>query len=33
MSKLANNIALYCSHDNTGYLENNIEPVLEIDQN
>ena len=30
MSKLANHIALFCSHDNTGYLMKYIDPV---DQN
>ena len=28
MSKLANRIALFCSHDNTGYLLKYIDPVL-----
>jgi hypothetical protein len=28
MSKLANHIALFCSHDNTGYLMKYIDPVL-----
>jgi hypothetical protein len=31
MSKLANDIALFCSHVNTGYLY--IDPVLGQDQN
>jgi hypothetical protein len=33
MSKLANHIALFCSHDNTGYLVKYIDPVLGLDQN
>jgi hypothetical protein len=33
MSKLANHIALFCSHDNTGYLVKFIDPVLGLDQN
>jgi hypothetical protein len=38
MSKFANHIALFCSHDNTGYLVKYIDPVkinsvLELDQN
>ena len=34
MSKLANHdIALFCSHDNTGYLMKYIDPVLGLDQN
>ena len=33
MSKLANHIALFCSHDNTGYLVKSIDPVLGLDQN
>ena len=28
MSKLANHIALFCSHDNTGYLVKYIDPKL-----
>ena len=33
MRKLANHIALFCSHDNTGYLVKYIDPVLGLDQN
>jgi hypothetical protein len=33
MSKLANRIALFCSHDYTGYLVKYIDPVLGLDQN
>ena len=33
MSKLANHIALFCSHDNTGYLVNYIDQDLGLDQN
>ena len=33
MSKLANHIALFCSHDNTGYQMKYIDPVLGLDQN
>jgi hypothetical protein len=33
MSKLANPIALFCSHDNTGYLVKYIDPVLGLDKN
>jgi hypothetical protein len=29
MSKLANHIALFCSHDNTGYLVKYIDPVIQ----
>jgi hypothetical protein len=32
MSKLANHIALFCAHDNTGYLMKYIDPVLGLDQ-
>jgi hypothetical protein len=32
MSKLVNHIALFCSHDNTGYLMKYIDPVLGLDQ-
>ena len=32
MSKLATRIALFCSHDNTGYLVKYIDPVLGLDQ-
>ena len=32
MSKLANHIALFGSHDNTGYLMKYIDPVLGLDQ-
>jgi hypothetical protein len=28
MSKLANHIALFCSHDNTGYIMVYINPVI-----
>jgi hypothetical protein len=30
MSKLANHITLFCSHDDTGYLVKCIDPVLVI---
>jgi ornithine carbamoyltransferase len=30
---LANHIALFCSHDNTGYLMKYIDPVVGLDQN
>jgi hypothetical protein len=33
MSKFSNHIALFRSHDNTGYLMKYIEPVLGLDQN
>ena len=33
MNKLANHIALFCSHDNTGYLVKYIDPILGLDQN
>ena len=33
MSKLANHIALFCSHGNTGYLMKYIDSVLGLDQN
>jgi hypothetical protein len=34
MSKLANHIALFCSHDNTGFpVEVYIDTVLGLDQN
>jgi hypothetical protein len=33
MSKLANRIALFCSHDNSGYLVKYIDPLLRLDQN
>jgi hypothetical protein len=33
MSKLANHTALFCSHDNIGYLVKYIDPVLGLDQN
>jgi hypothetical protein len=33
MTKLANLIALFCSHDNTGYLVKYIDPALGLDQN
>jgi hypothetical protein len=35
MSKLANHIALFCLHDNTGYLVKYTDPVLALglDQN
>ena len=31
MSQLANDITLFCSHDNTGYLVKYIDPVLGLD--
>jgi hypothetical protein len=30
---LASHIALFCSHDNTGYLVKYIDPILGLDQN
>jgi hypothetical protein len=33
MSKLANHIALFWLHDNTGYLDTYTDPVLGVDQN
>jgi hypothetical protein len=33
MSKLANHIALFCPHDNTGHLVEFIDPVLGLDEN
>ena len=33
MSKLANDIALLCSHDNNRYLVKYMDPVLELEKN
>jgi hypothetical protein len=33
MSKLANHVALFRLHDNTGYLLKYIDPVLGLDKN
>jgi hypothetical protein len=33
MSKLANHIALFCSHDNIVYLMKSIDSVLGLDKN
>jgi hypothetical protein len=33
MSKLANHIVLFCSHDNTEYLVKYIDPVLGLGRN